>query len=145
MKLEDIFTEWEKDSKVDLYNLSQESIKIPKLHHKYYEMFSKERLILRRMEGDFKILARNKHDWYSGTLDEDTLRELEWEPYLQKIMRSDVSTFVDSDSDIIQYNLKLALQREKVELLESIIKSLTNRGFQIKAAIDFERFKAGSF
>ena len=145
MKLEDIFGLWEQDSKVDLYNLSQESIKIPKLHHKYYEIFSKERLNLRRMEGDFRLLNRNKHDWYSGSMDEDTLKELEWEPYLQKIMKSEISMFVDSDKDIINFNLKLALQREKTELLESIIKSLTNRGFQIKAAIDFEKFKSGSY
>jgi GTP-binding protein YchF len=48
------------------------------------------------------------------------------------------------DKEIIDMSLKIGLQQEKVELLESIIKSLTNRGFQIKAAIDWYKFTMGN-
>jgi len=41
-------------------------------------------------------------------------------------------------------NLKIAYQQEKIDALESIIKMLHNRGFHIKSAIDFERFKVGA-
>ena len=34
-------------------------------------------------------------------------------------------------------------QQEKVDFLDSAIKSLTNRGFNLKAAIDWEKFKMG--
>jgi hypothetical protein len=60
-----------------------------------------------------------------------------------KILRSDVNNYVEADSEVINLTLKIGIQQEKLELLESVIKSLTNRGFNIKAAIDFERFKVG--
>jgi hypothetical protein len=40
--------------------------------------------------------------------------------------------------------LKIAVQQEKVDVLESIIKSIKDRGFQIKNAIEWERFKVGA-
>jgi hypothetical protein len=35
------------------------------------------------------------------------------------------------------------MQQEKVDLLESIIKSIHNRGYQLKTALDFLRFTMG--
>ena len=35
------------------------------------------------------------------------------------------------------------MQKEKVDFLESIIKSLNNRGFNLNAAIQWEKFKVG--
>jgi hypothetical protein len=40
-------------------------------------------------------------------------------------------------------SLRIGIQQEKIELLESIIKSLTGRGFNIKAALEWEKFKVG--
>ena len=36
------------------------------------------------------------------------------------------------------------MQGEKVDTLESIIKSISNRGYLIKSAIDYEKFKVGA-
>jgi hypothetical protein len=46
--------------------------------------------------------------------------------------------------ELIDLSLKIGMQQEKVELLESIIKSLKNRGFQIKSAIDWFKFTMGA-
>jgi hypothetical protein len=60
-----------------------------------------------------------------------------------KILKSEVNNYIEADKDMVNLSLKLGIQHEKIDLLESIIKSLTARGFNIKAAIDFERFKVG--
>jgi hypothetical protein len=39
MKFEDVFASWEKDSVIDRTELADESLKIPKLHHKYYSIY----------------------------------------------------------------------------------------------------------
>jgi hypothetical protein len=52
--------------------------------------------------------------------------------------------YMEGDQDIIDLSLKIGLQQEKVDLLESIIKSLTNRGFNIKASIDWYKFTMGA-
>ena len=51
--------------------------------------------------------------------------------------------YVDGDEEVIEMNLKIGYQKEKVDFLENAIRSLTNRGFNIKSAIDWEKFKVG--
>jgi|TARA_R100000005_G_C4971931_1_gene184593 hypothetical protein len=51
--------------------------------------------------------------------------------------------YIESDKDIVNHNLKIAYAKEKVEFLESIVKSLNVRGYQIKTAVDWEKFKVG--
>lgn len=143
MKIDEIFEQWEQDSKIDPTNLSAASLEIPRLHHKYFKMFSQERLLFKKMEQDAKALHRLKVEYYAGTIDQETLTEQGWEPNPLKILKSDIPTFIDGDDDIIKSNLKLAMQKEKVELLEAIIRTLNNRGFLIKNSIDWQRFQAG--
>ena len=60
------------------------------------------------------------------------------------ILKAEVNNYIDADPDIVKASLKLGLLQEKIQFLEDIIKSLVNRGFQIKSAIDWERFKVGA-
>lgn len=107
-------------------------------------MFSAERMLLRKYEGDLKKLYRLKYEYYNGTMDEDTLSDQGWAPNPLKILRTDLSMYLESDTDYQTLQLKYEYQKEKVDFLENIIKSLTNRGFQIKAAIEWEKFKVGA-
>lgn len=143
MKLEEIFDEWAKDSDIDRTELGSESLRIAKLHVKYFRMFSEERLVLKKMDTEHKVLYKNKCEWLNGTLDQETLKELGWQPNFLKIMKSELQMHIDADQDIIKSNLRMSIQQEKVSVLESIIKSLQGRSFNIRAAIDWEKFKTG--
>ena len=144
MKLDDIFAEWEQDSHIDRSELGEEALKIPKLHFKYYKIFTNERLVLRKLEADMKELKLSKNEFYTMGPTEETHAKGWRLPPQGKIIRSDVHNYIEGDKDIIQLSLKIGVQHEKIDLLESIIKSLTNRGFNIKAAIEFEKFKVGA-
>ena len=144
MKLEDIFAEWEQDSHIDRSELGAEALRIPKLHHKYFKIFTNERLVLRKYESELKQLKLAKHEFFTMGPTEET-HALGWKlPPQGKILRSDVNNYIEADSDVVNLTLKIGIQQEKIGLLESIIKSFTNRGFNIKAAIDFEKFKVGA-
>lgn len=143
MKLDDIFTEWDQDSRIDRSELGDEVLRIPKLHHKYFKIFTNERLILRKYEAELKQLKLEKHEFFTmGPTEETHVKGWKLPPQ-GKILRSDVNNYIEADQDVVNLTLKIGIQQEKIGLLESIIKSLTNRGFNIKAAIDFEKFKVG--
>lgn len=144
MRLEEIQEHWDKDSCIDRTELGEESLRIPQLHSKYFKMFSSERMLLRKLESDLKEMYKEKHEYYNGTLDEDTLKANGWDPNPLKILRTDIPMFIDGDSDYKQLQLRIEMQKEKVEFVESIIKSLTNRGYQIAQAIAWEKFKVGA-
>ena len=144
MKIEELLDLWSTDCNVDRTELGDEALKIPKLHSKYLRHFTEERLLLRRLEEERKQLVKVKHDYYRGVLPEEDLKANGWEPFQYSVLKSDIPMHIEADGDIIKINLKIAMQQEKVDTLESIIKSISNRGFLIKSAIDFEKFKVGA-
>lgn len=144
MKLDEILDMWSTDCDVDRTELGEEALKLPKLHSKYLRHFSEERLLLRKLEAERKELLLLKSDYYRGVLPEEDLKSNGWEPFRLSVIKSDVHTYVDADQDIIKMNLKIAMQSEKVDTLEAIIKSISNRGYLIKSAIDYEKFKVGA-
>lgn len=144
MKLEEIQTMWSNDSKIDRTELGEESLRVPQLHSKYFKIFSEERMTLRKFEAALTKLKFDKFSYYSGTMSEEDLKEREWDPNPLKILRSDVQMYIDADSDVQELDLRVELQREKVNFLESIIKNLPARGYQINAAISWEKFKVGA-
>ena len=143
MKLENIIAEWSKDSKIDPFNLGNEAISIPNLHHKYYQIYLAEKAQYYGYESEYKKLRLLKFEFY--TQGPTKPQHQNWElPAIGKILRSDVQMYMDSDEDLVAAELKIKYQKEKIDFVDSIIKSLTNRGFQIKSAIEYERFKMGS-
>lgn len=143
MKLEEIQENWARDSQIDITNLAEESIKTPRLHSKYLELYSTERLALRKLEADAKRLKLAKHEFFTmGPTDET--RKARWRhPPRGMILKQEVSVYMDADDDIVALNLKIALQQEKVDTIESILRMITNRGFAIKNAIDFQKWSMG--
>lgn len=145
MTLDEIFDEWAKDAKIDRAELGNAALDIPKLHGKYYRFLVQERMMLRKYESDLATLKENKTAWARGELDRDQLKKLGWEPKLKTVLKSDMDDFMAADKDIVQFNLmKMAPQKEKVDLLDSIIKMIANRSFQISNSINWSKFQAGA-
>jgi hypothetical protein len=142
--LDEYFDLWAEDSKIDRTELGEESIKIPQLHHKYYKMYSLERLNLVKLQEEMKILKKDKIEYYTGTMAEEDLKERGWEPNPLRILKSDIPIHMEADKDFVDLNLKLAYNKEKVEFLEAVVKTLNLRSYQINNAINWEKFKVGN-
>lgn len=143
MKLEDIIEEWSKDCSIDQTNISNESANISKLHNKYYVLYMQEGMKLRKIRTDMKKLAKLKSEYYRGELSQEELSQNGWEQQPLKILKTDIPSYVDADEDIIALSLRIGAQEEKVDYLESIIRQISNRGFQLKNIIDWEKFRTG--
>jgi hypothetical protein len=142
--LDEIMDMWEKDSKIDKSELGLEALKGPVLHHKYFKLFSSSRLSLRKMEADFKALRIKKADFYMNGPNDET-RALGWlMPPRGRILKQEVASYVDTDPDVRQFNHEIAMETERAEALEDIIKEIRNRGYAIKNAIDWIKFTNGA-
>jgi hypothetical protein len=143
MKLDSIYALWAEDSKIDRLDLGEESLKISSLHQKYSQIYTNEKIRLREYEAALKVLKLEKYEFYTQGPTNET-QEKGWElPAIGKIIRSDVQQYIEADKEIIELTLKIGIQNEKVSLLDSIIKNLFNRGFQIKNAIDWMKYTSG--
>lgn len=144
MKLEEIYAEWDKDSNIDTTDLGNESIKIPSLHNKYFKVYTSEKLLLRKYEAEMKELKLEKYEFYTQGPSKDSVEKGWSMPARGMILKQEMPMYMEGDKELIAQSLKIGYQQEKIELLESIIKSLVNRGFQIKAAIDWHKFTMGA-
>jgi len=147
MQLENIQKLWTSDCTIDDSQLDIESIKIPELHNKYLKIFSEERLRLVRMESKKKSLQKLKWLYYTGKIDKSSLEDMGWEPFeldIKSRNKEDLNRFLDSDNDLMEMQEKIEYQKEKINYLETIVKTLSNRGYLIKNAIDWKKFTMGA-
>ena len=143
MKFEEIQKLWTSDCPIDDTELSKESVKIPQLHNKYLIFYSNEKLRLKELKLLFSGLIKRKRDYYSGRMTAEELEAADWEPFQYKLLKADVQEYIDADENVIESKKLLALQEEKVNYLESVVKGLSTRGYLIKNAIDWKRFTEG--
>ena len=144
MKLEDIQELWHRDREIDYTELGTESIRIPLIHDKYLKIFTDERIRLKGFEFELSKLVRVKTEYYSGKMSQEELERRGWEQYLGRLLKNEISNYIESDDDVIKVKQQLVVLQEKVSYLDSVIRMINNRGFQIKNALDWLKFTNGN-
>lgn len=143
MTLDQIAEEWRKDSSVDSTELGKESLKIPQLHSKFMKFYFDERQRLRAYEFKNKSTFLKKYEYYNGRMSREELEEAGWEPFVKKLMKNEIDMYVDSDADIVDINMRIVAQKEKIDFLEEVLKNLNQRNYQIRNAIEWQKFTNG--
>ena len=139
MTLEELQQSVNKDFKLDDTELDAESIKIPLLHNKYLQHFNKFSLLLKKSEYDHKTMIRDKWEYYTGKADPSVYQE---KPI--KVLKADVHIYMDSDPDLQKADQKVAYLNQIVKYLEQVLRSVNNRTFLIKNAIEWKKFTSGA-
>lgn len=134
----------QQDIPMDKTELDVESMRTPQLHNKYLIVYTDEKLILTKFNSELKVLERNKWLYYTGKMSHEQLQEHGWEPFDLNVLKTDIDRFMQADSDIITLSNKVALQKEKVNYLENIIKIINNRQWSIRSTIDWLKFTNGT-
>lgn len=143
MNIDQIKAQAETDLLIDTNHLDDESSRIPQIHNKYLCILMDEKILLESYEAKQRILRRDKWLYYSGKLSEEELKQKGWKPFELNILKQDLDRFIDSDGDIINLGHKVFLQKEKVTYLESIVKIVSNKIWNIRATIDWIKFTQG--
>ena len=144
MKLEDIQELWHRDIEIDYTELGTESIRIPLIHDKYLKIFIDERIRLKGVEFELSKIVRTKTEYYSGKMSQEELERHGWEQYLGRLLKNEIANYIESDDDVIKLKQQLVILQEKITYLDSVIKMINNRGFQIKNALDWLKFSHGN-
>ena len=132
---------WEKDAKIDRDNLHDESLNIPALHAKYFQIYNTIFLLRKKAEQQRKNIRHERYEYFSGKADPDVYIQ---NPFPKKIRDKDTMTkYLDADVKLSNASLKIEYYDTMLTYLESILKVIQNRTYQIKNAIEFMRFNAG--
>ena len=141
LDLEMIQKMWEEDSNIDLDNLHTESINIPKLHAKYFEIYNNIVLLKKKAEQQRKNIRHERYEYFSGKADPAIYVH---KPFPKKIRDKDtMQKYLDSDESLSSVSLKIDYYDTILNYIESILKVIQNRTYQIKNAVEFMKFQAG--
>ena len=141
ISIEKIQEMWEKDAKIDPDNLHTESLNIPVLHAKYFDLYNTIFLLRKKAEQQKKNIYHERYEYFSGKADPDVYIE---NPFPKKIRdKETMQKYLDADDKLSSINMKICYYDTILYYLESILKVIQNRTYQIKNSIEFLRFNAG--
>jgi hypothetical protein len=132
---------WEEDSKIDIDNLHTESLNIPILHSKYFDLYNTINLLKKKAEQQRKKIRHERYEYFTGKADPEVYLE---NPFPKKIRdKETLQGYLDSDDKLSQVILKVEYYETMLSYIDSILKMISNRTYQIKNSIDFLRFQSG--
>ena len=141
MNLDKIQEMWQKDSVIDPDNLQDESLKIPQLHSKYYTIYNTITLLREKARTQYTKIKLERYNYYTGKAEPEAYVE---EPFPYKVREKDaIQRHLDADERLTTVDLKIRYYDATLKFLEEIIKNVSNRTYQIKNAIEWNRFQAG--
>ena len=141
MNLESIQEMWKKDSVIDGDLYCEESTKIPQLHMKYMEFHNTFSLMKKEKELDTKRLIKEKWLYYKGKAPSSVYKEMPFD--FKLTTKEEINMFIESDDDIMKLQYRIDYIEQTLLYLDSVLRMINNRNFQIKNAIDWEKFKNG--
>ena len=141
MDLEELQILAEKDLKINDTELDLESLKTPQLHNKYLKHLNKFKLLLSKSQIDYYTLRKEKWEYYTGKAPQQVYAE---KPFNLKILKTDIDKYMDADPELVKLKQKVEYIQTVIDFLDRTIKQISNRGFQIKNAIDWRKFTSGA-
>ena len=143
MNIDEILSSWREDSKIDRLEMGDASLRSQELHAKYLDIFFHERMKLLKLRDGYNKMKRLRHEYWNGQLSVEDLKEYGWPPQPLRILKSDIELYMESDDVLSDLGMRHSMQQEKVNILQEILKSINQRNWTIRNAIEWSRFTAG--
>ena len=141
MDLDKIQEMWQKDSVIDPDNLHDESLKIPQLHSKYYTVYNTIMLLRERAQESYNRVKLERYNYYTGKATAEVYAE---EPFPYKVREKDaIQRYLEADEKLSVVDMKIKYYNVTLKFLEEIIRNVSNRTYQIKNAIEWQKSQAG--
>ena len=140
MTLDELKEEVNNALKVNDERLDTEALKNQELYAKYLDHKSRFELLLHKAKGDYKKMYREKWEYYGGKADAKIYAS---KPFDLKVLKTDLGVYISADEEIIDAENKIGYLETVVDYIKGVIKSVDNRGWDIKNAIEWKKFEAG--
>ena len=145
MTLDDLHDLWDQDCNINDNHLDRESVKTPNLHAKYIRFLIQHKMKLAALHTEYKLMRQRKFRYYRGEMGKQELEDLSWTQWQgNKPLKNEMDEFLEGDSDLNKITIKCEYIKGMIEALESILGQIKARDWQIRNAIQWKQFIAGS-
>ena len=140
MTLDELKLQVQRDLKIDNEHLDTESLKNQEIKANYLDYKSRYELLLYKAKGDYKRMYRDKWEYYGGKADAKIYAA---KPFDLKVLKTDLAVYISADEEIMNAENKIGYLETVIDYIKGVIKSVDNRGWDIKNAIEWRKFEAG--
>ena len=98
-------------------------------------------LMKKEREGEMKGLVKEKWIYYKGKAPSSVYKEIPFD--LKLTDKKELEMFIGADEEVRKLQYKIDYIDQVLYFLDSVLRMINNRNFQIKNAIDWEKFKNG--
>ena len=141
MTLEELQKEAREDLVIlDQERLDQESYKNQNIKPKWLEYRTKYDQLLIMSRANHQKMYREKWEYYGGKSDEKVYVA---KPFDLRVLKTDLQMYINSDEEILALQGKISYYESIIKYIDGVIKSIDNRGWDIRNATEWKKFEAG--
>ena len=141
MTLEELQKEAREDLVIlDQERLDQESYKNQNIKPKWLEYRTKYDQLLIMSRANHQKMYREKWEYYGGKSDAKVYVA---KPFDLRVLKTDLQMYINSDDEILALQGKISYYESIIKYIDGVIKSIDNRGWDIRNATEWKKFEAG--
>jgi hypothetical protein len=130
------------DLSLNKSELDEESIRTAQVHNKYLCFYLDETTKLETLNRAFNVLCHELKNYYLGKADPEIYKAKPFDIKVRPI-KSEVEQWLQSDDEWQAADVQIKEQEKIVKYLNDTLKQINQRGYEIRAMIDWVRFKHG--
>ena len=144
MHLDELKAAWAVDCIIDSEKLDESSIRTANIQQKYMDIIADYKIKHFKLEKQYLHMKGQRSRYYMGQMTRMELADLGWEQYQYKTpLKSELDRLLETDQILLDIKDKQSYIKFCFEYTEEVLKSLRERGWQIRNAIDWRKFEAG--
>ena len=147
MTIDEILKMWQEDAVIDEMKLDDASMQSARLHGKYLELLTINKLQLKKREQELKVLLKDKWLYYNGKMSKDEMDQRGWDydPFngLTKPLKGEMDHYYESDPDIQRADAQIEYLKTVIDTLKEIMENIKWRHQNIKNIITWRQFTSG--
>jgi hypothetical protein len=142
--IDQLEAEWKKDSRIDITHMDDMASGVPSLHSKYISIISHCKRDILKVEKEYLQMRRIRTSYYNGTMTKEQLNTFGWDQYQEKRpLKTVLDELLQSDEYLMEVKMKIEELTICKEFLESVMKSIHSRTFDIKNAVEWYKYSNG--
>lgn len=144
VKIDELMREWAKDAAIDDIDTQKTMAKIPVLHSKYLNIMTHHKLVAAKLKSNYDKTRYFQSEYLQGNYNNpDDLALYNISPCLNTVSKMNIDAVLAANSELNDILLKKIVNEEIVSYCQMVLKELSNRTWQCKSIIDYNRMLAG--
>lgn len=142
--IENIVAEWEKDARLVVGKIAEQSLQTPQLHSKYLRILAQWKVKRTETQVRLNEIRHLKTRYYNNELSDKELQENNLTAYqYRKPLKNELEQLLSADNSVNRVQTQIELIDTVIYILEKILEQIKSRDFTISNYLKAQAYSRG--